>query len=145
MLQVFMSQYATVAEFKILGLPEEAVEELSDSDIEEQLVADAGVIDLHLPNATLPIVAPYPEFLKRCNVCLSVWHVLLRRGFEPEGIDDKYKLAHDECMALLEKVSNGKLTIPGLIDSTPTVSEGSPAVSTSALRGWGDTSPGWYE
>ena len=139
-----MSQYATVADFKILGLPAEAVEELLDSDIDEQLKASAGVIDLHLPNNVLPVIAPFPEFLRRCNVALAVWHVLLKRGFEPEGIDDKYKLAHDECMALLEKVSLGKLTIPGLVDSTPTVNEGAALVGTSCLRGWGDRPTGRY-
>ena len=134
----FMSQYATVTDFKILGLPAEAIEELTDNEIDDQLKAAAGVIDLHLPNNTLPVSAPYPEFLRRCNVCLARWSVLLRRGFEDDGIDNKYKEAFDECMALLEKISLGKLTIPGLIDATPTTREGAPLVSTSPLRGWGD-------
>ena len=131
-----MSQYATVADFNSLGLPPGAYEELSSADIDDQLIADAGVIDLHLTSVSLPLTAPFPEFLRRCNVCLAVWHVLLRRGFESDGIDDKYKQAFDECMSLLKMISEGKLHVPGLIDGTPSVAESAPMVYTQPLRGW---------
>lgn len=129
--------YATPDDLKSLGLPAVALEELTDPDIQDQLDADSGVIDVFLsPRYSLPLTAPFPEFLRRCNVCLAVWHIMLRRGFEPEAFDQNYKTQFDECMALLKDIADGKLTIPGIIDNTPTVNEGRPIVVTKPLRGW---------
>lgn len=132
-----MSQYATAADLKSLGLPPDAVEELTDSDIDDQLQASAGVMDLFLASQyALPLASPYPDFLRRCNVCLAVYHILLRRGYNPEEYDGNYKAQHDECMSMLKDISVGKLKVPGLIDDTPAVSESAPSVYTKQLRGW---------
>lgn len=132
-----MPAYATAADLKSLGLPPDALEDVDDADIDDQLLADAGVIDVFLAGQyTLPLSSPYPEFLRRTNVCLSTWHILLRRGYNPEGEDDNYKAQFDHCMQMLKMIAAGKLSVPGLIDNTPTVSEGAPRVNTSTARGW---------
>lgn len=129
--------YATPDELKTLGLPPDALEELSDADIQAQLDADAGIMDMYLgAQYTLPIGTPYPEALKRINVCLATYHILMRRGFNPEGPDLLYKQNYDGCMQMLEDISKGTLPVPGIVDDTPTVNEGIPQVSTQPLRGW---------
>lgn len=132
-----MSQYATVQEFKTLGLPAAALEELTEADIEAQLQDASGIIDLHLSSRyTLPLVAPFPDALRRFCVCIATFHILLRRGYNPEEFDAGYSKEHDDCLELLERIAKGDLTIPGIEDQTPTVSEGRPRVSTQPLRGW---------
>ena len=132
------SQYATADELKQLGLPPEALEDVDDADIDAQLQASAGTMDSYLSSRyALPIASPYPSGLKRCNVDIAVFHILMRRGFNPEEYDENYKLLHDSCMEWLKNVRDGKLNIPDLIDSTPNKSEAAPAFSSNALRGWG--------
>ena len=128
--------YVTVAEYKVLGLPADALEEVLDSDILAHLDATAGIIDTYLASRyTLPLTTS-PEALKRCNSCLASWHILLWRGYNPETFDTGYKEAHDECLEWLRKVGSGELTIPGVEDQTPTIDEGAPGVRSDTLRGW---------
>jgi len=133
--------YATATELKQLGIPADALEELTDpDDLDAQLDADAGVMDMYLAsNYTLPLSTPYPEALKRINVCLAVYHILCRRGFNPEGPDKLYQDNARMCMKQLEKIANGELTVPGIVDATPTVNESAPTVSTMVSRGWQTT------
>ncbi len=129
--------YATPSELKTLGLPEDALEELTDSDVNAQLTADAGIMDMYLgAQFTLPISPPYPEALKRINICLAVYHIMMRRGFNPETTDMLYKENYLECMKMLEDIRDGRLPLPGVEDDTPTVDEGIPQINTSPLRGW---------
>ena len=129
--------YATPDNLRALGLPPDALDELLDADIQAQLDADAGIMDVYL-NAqyALPIAAPYPEALKRVNVCLATYHILCRRGYNPEGPDRLYQDNYRDCMKMLEAIASGELTVPGIVDDTPTVRESAPLVSTKPLRGW---------
>ena len=135
--------YVTVDEYKILGLPADALEELGDSDIQLFLDVAAGVIDSYLSRYTLPLIAPYPEALKGVNVCLATWKILLHRGFNPETYDTNYREAYDRCMQFLEKVASGEVTLPGVEDQTPGQEGGVPRVSTKPLRGWGANNGVW--
>ena len=130
--------YATAADLKQLGLPAEALEEVADADIDAQLEASAGMMDAYLASRySMPLLAPYPEALKRCNIDMAVFHILMRRGFNPEEYDANYKELHDRCIDFLAEVRDGKLTIPGIVDQTPSLNEAAPMVYTSTARGWG--------
>jgi phage gp36-like protein len=129
--------YCTVQDIKDLGLPAEALEEIDDALIQGQIDTVQGVIDLFLASQyTLPLAEPYPEFLRRVNIDLAVCEIFLYRGFNPEEYDANYMKRCEKWMALLEDISTGKLTIPGVEDDTPDVSEGAPVVFTQPLRGW---------
>lgn len=132
-----MSQYASAAELKQLGLPAEALEDVTDADIDAQIQASCGVIDAYLSaRVTLPISTPYPDVLKRFSVDMAVFHILMRRGFNPEAYDANYKELHDRAEMFFKDFAEGKVNIPGLIDATPSVSEGAPRISTGTARGW---------
>lgn len=129
--------YATVSDLKDLGLPADALEDLTDPEILAQLDADAGVMDVYLGSQyTVPIaLSPVPQALVRINVCLAVFHILLRRGFNPEGPDALYKEQFESCMQMLEDISRGKMSIPGVED--PSTPAGAPLlISTQPMRGW---------
>lgn len=129
--------YCTVQDIKDLGLPAEALEEIDDTLIQGQIDTTAGVIDVYLASQyVLPLAEPYPEFLRRVNIDLAVCEIFLYRGYNPEEYDDNYAKRCERWMAILEDVSTGKLTIPGVEDDTPGVNEGAPKVHTSNLRGW---------
>lgn len=129
--------YCTVQDLKDLGLPEEALEEIDDTLLQGQLDTTQGVIDVYLGSRyTLPLVAPYPEFLRRVNIDLAVCEIFLYRGFNPEEYDSNYMERCDKWMAMLEDISSGRLNVPGIEDQTPTISESAPRVQTSTVRGW---------
>jgi phage gp36-like protein len=131
-----MSQYATAADLKQIGLPSQALEEVPDADINAQIQASCGVIDAYLSaRVTLPISAPYPDVLKRFSVDMAVFHILMRRGFNPEDYDANYKLLHDRGEQFFKDFAAGKVNIPGLVDATP-VSESAPRFSSGTARGW---------
>lgn len=132
-----MSQYATADDLRQIGLPPGALEEVPTCDIDAQIQASCGVIDAYLSaRVTLPISAPYPDLLKRFSVDKAVFHILMRRGFNPEAYDANYKILHDRAEEFFKDFAAGKVNIPGLIDATPSVSESSPRVSTGTARGW---------
>jgi phage gp36-like protein len=129
-----MSSYATVDDVKELGLPAAALEELTDAQIQGQLDTTAGVIDLYLGQAVdLPISAPYPEWLRRCNIDLAVCEIFLFRGYNPEEFDSSYKERCRKWMDILEDIAGGGLKPPGIDDGEPT---GGALVYTNPVRGW---------
>ena len=132
-----MSQYATATELRQIGLPNEALEEVADADIDAQIQASCGVIDAYLASRyTLPISSPYPDVLKRFSVDMAVFHILMRRGFNPEDYDANYKELHDRAEEFFKDVAAGRVSIPDLIDATPSTNEGAPRVTTATARGW---------
>ena len=132
-----MSQYSTATELKQLGLPAESLEEVADADIDAQITASCGIIDAYLSSrVTLPISAPYPDLLVRFSVDMAVFHILMRRGFNPEEYDSNYKELHDRAEEFFKDYAAGKVNIPDLVDATPLVSEGAPDVFTGTARGW---------
>lgn len=135
--------YATVQDMKDFGLPADgwsagsALEELSDVQLQGFLDMAQGKIDSYLGSRySLPLVAPYPESLRRCNLDLARCDVFLYRGFNPEVYDSTYKEKCESWTSWLEDVASGKINIPGIDDQTGTVSEGAPRVFTQSLRGW---------
>jgi phage gp36-like protein len=129
--------YATPEDVKTIGLPEAALQEVPDAVIQSHLDSEAGLIDSYLAaRYSLPLVAPYPEALRRANVFLAVCSILLWRGYNPETFDTLYSERCKQTMAWLEAVAAGRANVPGVVDSTPGKSESAPAVVT-ATRLWG--------
>lgn len=129
--------YCTVQDVKDIGLPEEALEELTDAQIQEQIDTVQGVIDVYISRYDLPLQTPYPDFLKRVNIDLAVCEIFLYRGYNPEeGNDQNYSARCERWLGMLDDIASGNLNIPGIIDETPTVNESAPKVKTSTLRGW---------
>lgn len=129
--------YATTDDFRALGLPPAAVEELTDEQIQAHLTSCAGVIDSYLgARYKLPLVAPYPDVLVRIEVDLAVCSLLLWRGYNPETYDTQYSERCKAAKAWLESVAAGRVSVPGAQDSSPSTREGAPRVVTSP-RMWG--------
>jgi phage gp36-like protein len=134
--------YSTPDQFRAIGLPAAALEEMEDWQILEFLEADAGVMDSYLSEATtLPLTEPYPAVLATCNVELARYSLLLWRGYNPETYDTNYQARAERWIKWLEGVANGSVSLPGITDGS---SEDAPSntrarVITSARR-WTDSS-----
>jgi phage gp36-like protein len=133
--------YTTPDQFRAIGLPARALEELEDAQILEFLEADAGTMDSYLSEATaLPLTEPYPAVLAKCNCDLACYSILLWRGYNPETYDTNYQARAEHWIKWLEGVANGSVSLPGVTDpETGSDANGSGArVITSARRWSGD-------
>jgi phage gp36-like protein len=133
--------YTTPDQFRAIGLPSSALEEMEDAQILEFLEADSGVMDSYLSEATtLPLTEPYPAVLAKCNCDIACYSLLLWRGYNPETYDTNYQARAERWIKWLESVANGSVSLPGVTDpETGTDANGSGArVITSARRWNGD-------
>lgn len=135
--------YCTVQDMKDYGLPADgwaagsALEELTDEQIQGFLDMAQGKIDSYLAaRYSLPLVSPFPDVLRRCNIDLARCDIFLYRGFNPEVYDSTYKEKCQAWMDWLQEVADGTAHVPGIEDQTPDVNEGAPRVITQDLRGW---------
>lgn len=125
--------YATVDEFKILGMPMDGWEEISESDIQLFLDVCQGVIDTYIGDRYVIPVPVENNFLKRCNVDLAACDILAKRGYNPEDGDEVYKERCETWLSTLEDIRRGNLSIPGIPNNDAV---GSVQVSTKTRRGF---------
>lgn len=112
---------------------------MEDDQVLEFLEADSGVMDSYIGEATtLPLTAPYPAVLGKCNCDLACYSLLLWRGYNPETYDTNYQARAERWIKWLEGVANGSVSIPGVTGGTEeATSNAAPRVITKARR-WED-------
>lgn len=140
-----MSQYATSAEFALIGLPPIALSGFT-GDVDAHLTAASGVVDSYLRGRyRLPLSSPYPQEIIHVVCNLAAYSVLSIRGFDPtNGQDANYRMKYDDAMAWLERVAGGRVSLALEADATPTAHDGGPIVSSRSTRSTGGTSSSCY-
>jgi len=132
-----MPSYATTTDLANLGLPAAALANVSSTVQQEHLDASASRIDTYLRSqTTLPLVVPYPGVVVECNAILAAYSILQSyRGYDPDRMDDGFRLRHDDCLEWLRDVAAGRANLDPTADST-TANEGRPRVNSQTARGW---------
>lgn len=132
-----VSQYATISDFYDLGLKADALEEVVDDVLNLHLITESSVVDSYLGSRySLPLITPFPGALTRVVCDLAAYSILMRRGYNPETYDLNYEKRAMAALEWLKMISNGALSLPGVIDSTPGLNDGSPLVYSQPMRGW---------
>ena len=140
-----MAQYATTTDLAQLGLPAAALVNVSAAVQGAHLLAQGARIDTYLRSQhTLPITAPYPRELVECNAVMAAYAILQNtRGYNPEAVDDGFRLRYEDCLAWLKDLSTGAASLDQTADATPTINEGRPRVQTGGSDvAWGTGTTG---
>lgn len=125
-----MSSYATVADLASMSMNAAAFGSVSALDQQAVLDAMSGEADGHINNQYhLPLTA-YPRELTRRICDMAAYEIMCRRGYFPEGNDQILRERYDDAIKWLMLVGSGRLTPPGIVDSTPTTHDGAPVITT---------------
>lgn len=128
--------YATPSQVQGSSLPARAMASL---DVSQQLDACLSATDeaagFLARRYTMPLVAWSTDLVR--NVChVAMWNILSARGFQPEGPDEVIRMNVSDARKWLEGVGAGRISPPGIVDSTPTKRGAAPRIASRASRGW---------
>lgn len=90
----------------------------------------------YLASAFTPPLLGWDDDLIEKTALLSVAKVFNHRGRDVEGPDAGVFLSAKEARDWFDRVANGRLKPPGIIDSTPETFEGGSVVMSKPSRGW---------
>lgn len=115
----------------------EGVADISASDLADACIAASDGADDYLNSSfSLPITA-WGESLRQHTAELAGAIALRARGADPAGPDALVFDAEGKAIKWFDRISDGKLKPPGIVDQTPEVFEGGSVVVSSACpRGW---------
>jgi phage gp36-like protein len=121
--------------------------------IDDALQRATDEIDSYLGQRFSLPIRPTPRFLRSLAVDIASYHVLSRRGFDPESADQIVVERYANAVKWLEKASKGQVSIPAddgtLIPPSPTTeggtirSDATPEIESAGklfgrgkLKGW---------
>ncbi len=105
--------FATIADFESAGLPLSALGSVSKLDVLRQLERDSAFAATYLGDKyTMPLSAPYDPALVDAVCRIAAWHLLCRRGFNPENPGDQVvRQGFIDARDWLTRVANGQARV----------------------------------
>jgi len=141
-----MSSYASVADFfRLGGLPPEAVQNLSNAQLQGMLDGTSTTFDSYLRSRYNPaagpgvqVLATWDDDLRRAICHVTAADIMEFRGFNPEaGADNIYEARRDRAMKWLADVQQQRIH-PNVTPTQGAVAGTVfPTVNTQCERGWG--------
>jgi len=136
-----MSEYCTVPEVGSMGIEPDAYAEKSPDDITAQVKSTSSEMDSYIgaPTSqyTLPLIAPFPDVLRKCCAALAACDLVDVGGRDPNA-DSLIDITRKRWLDWLKMIKDGG-AIPGVTDSTPppiSGAAGSSRVASSSSRGY---------
>ena len=129
--------YATPQDVVRYGLPASALDGTPLSAISDACLGASDEASGYLASAyTLPLVSWNTDIRKHV-ACMAAYDLMRFRGYDPaSGPDELLQKGRDQAVAWLMRVADGRLRPPGIVDSTPVVTETEVYVESAASRGW---------
>lgn len=113
-----------------------SIEKFTASERAEVCIAVSDEADGYVGGAyELPLVA-WPQDLRLHTARLGAAALFSARGVDPQGPDANVLLERDRAIKWFDRLANGRLSPPGLIDSTPEENEGGSVVVSNPSRRW---------
>lgn len=130
--------YALPADMATYAAPSPAFGTITITEKTEALISATSFVNSYLQaRYTLPI-AGWGKDIRRATAILASYDLLLARGlFRDESQQKNLQLQRDQVVKWLEQIRDGLATPDGLVDNTPTVTNGSSILYTRTKRGWG--------
>lgn len=129
-----MALYATVEELQDQGIPPAGLGDLSEDTLETALTWASGKADSYFRKRfTLPLVS-WGEDVKDAIVCLAIWRLLTRKGFNPQ-VPGHAAIAqnYSDAVKWLKDVASGEVE-PDVVDSTSSLDEAGPLAGSEVAH-----------
>jgi phage gp36-like protein len=109
---------------------------VTDAEKADACIAASDLADGYIGGAfELPLAAWGEDLRMRCaQVAASI--LVARAVQNPEGPDALVFTMKDEAMAWFDRLADGKLSPPGMVDTTPETFDGGAVVVSRTSRGW---------
>jgi phage gp36-like protein len=118
-------------------VPEHSIEELPAGQRADACITGTDLADGYVGAAYVLPLQAWGEDLRLQTARLAAWQLFEGRGVDPGGPDKVVMDARDNAEKWLDRLANGRLSPPGIIDSTPEEFDGgSFVVSSGPPRGW---------
>lgn len=129
--------YCDPSDITNIAVPEQSIEEISASKRADACITISDIADGYIGGAyVLPLTA-WPEDLRVFASYLAAAQLFAGRGVDLRGPDKSVIDNRDMALKWFDRLANGRLSPPGMIDTTPETSEGgSFVVSSKPPRGW---------
>lgn len=129
--------YAVPADIARYGLPATALEVLLPEQLARACLAASGEAEGYLSSAyTLPL-ASWDVGTRSHIARMAAYEAMRYRGFDPDsGKDTSLEIGRSEAVTWLNRIANGKLRPPGIVDSTPAATENEVYVASDRGRSW---------
>lgn len=132
-----MPQYAARSQLAQFGLPSGALTGIATADQDAQLQAASVEADTYIARQKKIPLVTWDLALTKAVCKIAAWDLLVVRGVNPDGPDSVFEKRHDEAIAWLKMVAEGKVQLGAFTsDSTPHEDEGGPEVWCDELRNW---------
>lgn len=128
--------YASPADIVAHAVPERSIEDLTATQRADALISSSDMAEGYLSSAyELPITA-WPEDLRSAVARVAGASLFRIRGADPQGPDAIVFDGESKAIQWLDRIANGRLKPPGIVDSTPDATEGGSYLYTNTKRGW---------
>ncbi len=135
-----MADYAEVTDLPLLGVANEALEDIEEATQEAVIAARSRFADGYLAvRYTIPDggLTAFTGDLTWAVVQLSVYDLISNRGYDVDGkAPDIIRQRHDDAIKWLEAVRDGEIALVLPDESEASDSPGAPIVNSDVLRGW---------
>lgn len=118
------------------SVPSDALDGVSHEDQIDACIAATDEADGYVGGAyTLPLRA-WGEDLRKATARIAGADLLSARGVDPESQDAVVFQREEAAKEWLNRLANGRLAPPGMIDQTPETFDGGSVVVSRPKRGW---------
>ncbi len=132
-----MARYAETTDLVRFGLPSAALTGVSTATQEAALEAASEVARGYLREKYSLPLASWADDLRRCVCAVAAYDLMVTRGFAPSAANDEHlRLRYEDAMRWLRDISAGHIIPSGMVDATPTETEGLTYAVMSTRRRW---------
>jgi phage gp36-like protein len=128
--------YCARHDITLHALPARATEAMGRDDLVSACIAASTSVEDYLASAYTPPITAWPESVRMHAARLAGAHLLSIRGVDPGGPDALVFDNAKDSVKWLQRIADGKLKPPGIVDSTPAEFEGGSVVVSSPARRW---------
>lgn len=134
-----MTRYADTTDLARLGIATAALSGLATATQEDALDACSAMADSYLGGRYALPLSSWGDDLRLHVAGMAAFRLLAGRGYDPQkGGDEVIRMAWDDAIRWLERVSSGSVTPSGVTDATPDAEDEhvGVAIVTNVSRGW---------
>jgi phage gp36-like protein len=118
------------------AVPEAAIEDITASARANACISASEEADGYLNSAyELPLSAWGLDLRSKCAE-MAAAKLFRQRGFDPDGPDKVVMDTEKAAIEWLNRIANGRLKPPGIVDTTTDDFEGGSFIATTTSRGW---------